>query len=283
MTEENKQEKTDWWRPALDSYKPANYRNLIEAALWPALVTLLVLGIAQGGVLAADFALRWPDEVEKLATQWEKSFPKVAISNGIASSDATRPVTGEIDMWDKPFLVAVDTTGATHDIDPAWTQGLLITTSEIVIRQAARGRKPVDQRKPLLDLNNWLGDITLDAEGIRQLGAKLRSYYIGNMFTQWIINFALIKAVHMFMGTIIMLIAVGLTHRRVRYSKLVKLGFYALIPATTVELFFLSASSVLPESARQILFFIYVAIYVAYLVMAILNLDKPEEVSIEAT
>ncbi|GEM_PF-2976881 len=280
MTEEIKTDQPERWELAVSSWNPRRYRELIQSPLWPALVALLIIGALQYCAIAVHVFLRWPKEVESIAVQWDKSFPKVAISDGVASSEEERPVTGEIEIWGESIPLVVDTTGATRDIDPAWTEGLLLTTTEFVIRQARPKMKPTDQRNSLADLNRYYGDIVLDSDGIRSLGNKMRSYWLGTMFLQGMVRFALLKVIHVFIGTLVTLLAAGLSRRRPEYSKLVKLGFYALIPATTVELAALLLVQLVPEESLQFVFFIYVAVYVSYLVLAVLNLDKSSEAEV---
>jgi len=276
MEEPDKKEqgRPQWWDCIIWSYEPRRYPALIEAALWPALVALLLLGVIQYGATATRLSKKWPVIVDQVASQWDEKFPRVLIEDGAAYTEEAVRVTGELSIDGNKFPVIIDTAGTTKEMDPTWMHGMLLTTSEMVLKMPAPGGAPHQSRTPLREINKVFGKITLDSDGIREMGRKMLPKWLMSVFLQGILKFALVKVVHVFLGTLVSLIALGLLKSRVQYSMLVKLGFYALIPAVTVEALVFVASPLLPESLYSYLFAVYIAVYVAFLVMAALNISR---------
>ncbi len=275
--EKKEQTRSGWWKYILWSYDPRRYPALIEVMLWPALVALLLLGIIQYGAAATQLSKKWPAIVEQVAGQWDRKFPRVVIEDGVAETEETVKVTGELSINSSKFHVIIDTTGETKEMDPTWMHGMLLTTSEVLIKMPTPGGAPHTSRIPLKEINSAFGKITLDSDGIREMGKKMLPKWLMSIFLQGILRFALVKVVHVFLGTLVTLIALGLMKSRVQYSRLVKLGFYALIPAVTVDALIFIASPVLHKSVHSYLFIIYIAVYVAFLVMATLNISKAQQ------
>lgn len=275
--EKKKENRPGWWKYMLWSYDPRRYPALIEVVLWPALIALLLLGVIQYGAAANQLSKKWPVIVEQMAGQWDEKFPRVVIEDGTARTGEAVRVTGELSINDSEFRVIIDTTGKTKEMDPTWMHGMLLTTSEVLIKMPTTGGAPRTSRTPLKEINRAFGKIILDSGGIRQMGKKMLPKWLMSIFIQGLLRFALVKVVHVFLGTLVTLIALGLLKSRVQYSKLVKLGFYALIPAVTVEALVFIASPVLHESVHSYLFIIYIAVYVAFLVTAALNISKAQQ------
>ena len=280
MTDENRLEpkRADWRNLILSSLKPSRYGDIIGSVLWPALVALAILGFAQVGIATVNMALKWPEEVKKFKKQWVASFPVVKISNGVASTDEMKTVTGEIQIWGmgKSLPVMVDTTGRITEPDPVWTSGFLLTTSELVIRQTVAKGRTSDQRIPLKKINEMYGDLVLDEKGIADLAKKLKPQMMSSTFFRGFVRFALSKGMHVFMGTLITLIVTGIKKNRVKYIELVRLGFYALIPPVLIEAIILTALPLFPEKTYMFFFYFYITLYVGYIVLAALGLEKPE-------
>jgi len=262
-----------WWRAFVSAWVPARYRDIAESPAWFALAAVAIIGVIQYSVMTARLAVEWPGIVNQVSAQWEKSLPKITIKGGVASTDETKPVTGEINVNDMKIKVLIDTSGASKSLDPAWTDALLVGSREIVIRQTPPEIKPMEERRKLSELTEKFGDIVIDADGIRVLGKKIMPYWLGTMFVQGMLRFVLFKAIHIFFGSLVMLITAVVSRRRVQYSKLIKLAVYAIVPAVTFELFILLVSLALPRLPYAFFFFPYFAIYMAYLVLGTLSIE----------
>jgi len=269
-----------WWRAFVSSWVPAGYRDLAESPAWFAFAAVAIIGVIQYSVMTARLAAEWPGIVNQVSAQWEKSLPKITIKGGVASTGETKPVTGEISVNEIKIKVLIDTSGASRSLDPAWTDALLVGSREIVIRQTPPEMKPMEERRKLSELTEKFGDIVINADGIRNLGKKIMPYWLGTMFAQGMLRFVLFKIIHIFFGSLVMLITAVVSRRRVQYPKLIKLAVYAIIPAITFEMFILLVSLVLPRLPYAFFFFPYIAIYMAYLVLSVLSLPIP--VSAEA-
>lgn len=274
MVEEKKPiDFAQWWRAFVSAWVPARYRDIAESPAWFALAAVAIIGVIQYSVMTARLAVEWPGIVNQVSAQWEKSLPKITIKGGVASTDETKPVTGEINVNDMKIKVLIDTSGASKSLDPAWTDALLVGSREIVIRQTPPEIKPMEERRKLSELTEKFGDIVIDADGIRVLGKKIMPYWLGTMFVQGMLRFVLFKAIHIFFGSLVMLITAVVSRRRVQYSKLIKLAVYAIVPAVTFELFILLVSLALPRLPYAFFFFPYFAIYMAYLVLGTLSIE----------
>lgn len=268
------QTKIPEWKFIVWSISPSRYRELADSLLWPALVALLVIGALQSAIAVGFLASKWQDEVVKFSSQWEKSFPVLTIANGTATAEASLLVTGEITLMDMKMRVAVDTSGKTTEIDPSWSDGILLTTAEMIIKETVPDISPREQRIPYKKINELYGSITLDSKGIAELADRLKPQWLGSTFLGGIFRYSISKAMHIFVGILITLLIAAITKRPAKFIRLLKLSSYAMIPASIFEAPIMLVGSLLMLKIYQWLFFIYIAVYVAYLTLGALNLEK---------
>lgn len=176
-------------------------------ALLIAAATLVVTAQAQVAAVAGL----------KQAGPWLKQrVPEIRIASGQASSPAAQPYVVE----EESFGFVVDTTGATQDLDPKYTQGLLLTKTELIVRKSK-----VETRRYSLER---MPDTVINAQAIDAIITTVKTWLwvavaIGVFVGLWVM-----KLLQVVCWSVFGLLIKTITNRPLPYRALWNIGIYAL-------------------------------------------------------
>lgn len=230
-------------------YREMNRRSLSDAIKYFSLLILLVTGI-----LSVRFTSECLKALSSFETWSRAHLPEIMIQKGQVSVNVQQPWQKE----EKDFILMIDTTGKTTDIDEKYPQGILLTKDKLLLK-----RGPFESRR--YDLSA-IDQFRLDSETVR----KLRR--IG----QWLLPplLALILFVYFWVGKFsqiiffsgLSLLTNWMAHKDLPYGTLLTIGFYAITPP--LLLFCVTALFKFPAPFFDM---VYLASYAALLVTAVLQ------------
>ena len=240
------------------------YRSVTPQAFSKSVRYLILLIAAASVVLSVRYTFLVSQALEQLETWAWKHLPEIRIEKGELQTP-TQPWRYEADHQ---FIAILDATGQTKEIPSEFPQGLLLTRNQLVLR------------RPLLDTQRYdlagVENFRLDAQVIQQLKQKGIWFFWPLLFAGFFGYFLLEKFSQVVLFSAFSLVTCWVTGRVLSYQSLLNIGVYAM------TLPFLLATGLLffgpPPPFFGILF---VAVYGALLVAAILHGVPPREIPLE--
>ncbi len=107
------------------------YKEIFTQPLGKALRYLLFLAILVTLVLGIRYGIGLSRFSQKTLNWIEENAPYIEISGGVVKADVEQPFLKE----DKDFVMIIDTTGQTKEIDKKYRTGILLKKDKLIIKQ----------------------------------------------------------------------------------------------------------------------------------------------------
>lgn len=236
-------------------YQELVHRRLLDGVKYFSTLILLV---------AFLLSVRFTFEIFKGLAHFEEwagvHLPEIVIEGGKVAVDAPQP-------WQRQegnFVMIMDTTGKTTEIDETSTQGFLLTQDRLILK-----RNPYETRR--YDLSR-VDSFRLNAAAVRKWG-RIGRWLLPPLLSVFLfVYFWIGKFSQVLFFSFISVLTNWITHRDLSYGTLLTIGMYAMTP----PLLLLCVVALL---GIQVRFFdmIYLSSYAALLVAAILQCQPKDD------
>jgi len=203
---------------SLDYYVEATGKRLIVGILFLALFAML-----QTAVAGAQMVVGLQDARAEMEEGYANSgIPVVIINNGIASAKPSEPFA-----WGSgQMIVAIDTTGATEQIDRRYGQGFLLTRTDLHVLNNGQY-----QVLPLQSLHESFGNpIVINQETVMQLWNTVMTVLVPLGFIAIYFFSVFIRLVYFLVIGVIVWGIVSIKHKGYDFAKVMMVGLFASVP-----------------------------------------------------
>ena len=233
------------------------YKEIFYQPFGKTLRFLLLLVLLVTLVLGIRYSIVF-NELSKKGFQWiEEEVPYIEITNGVVTADVEQPYRKE----EKNFIMVIDTTGQTLEINSHYDTGILLTRDKLIVKQDEIRTQEIDLSK--------VNSFRLDKKTL----GKWRKFFVG-IVTPFMI---IMQFVYTFIAKIIQAVVLGLVvlifRPQFHYSNILNVCIYALTPPTLLALL------VALVTPKALLYFplIYLGMYIAFLVGGIRQVENVEK------
>ena len=249
-----------WTRICRSAYSGEAYREAAASRASSLFGYLAVLITIATVIITIQAHLNSVRFLEQSRPWLNQHVPELHITKGTLSSPAPQPY-----LWaESDFGFVLDTTGATTDLDPKYTRGILLTNTEAIVRRSA-----METRRYSF---HTMPDIVINQETIARWIAAIKSWLwlavaIGMFVWLWIA-----KLLQVLVWSLLGILVNAAAKRALSYRSVWNIGVYAL----TVP--FLFDVLIMTLGLQGALFgLISLALYAAYLIRGMLA--QPRAVS----
>lgn len=235
-------------------YKEAAGRSVAQAIRF--LLVLVTLLTAVLTIRVGTDALRW---IGRTANWMSRSLPEIRVVDGQANSPVQQPYQVEREGGD--FVFVLDTTGSTTEIPKQYASGILITKTQLVLRENAFQKREYD-------LNQITG-LVLNQETIARLEKTLKAVAFPLIAAGLFLYFFFARLLQVLFFSLITVVINLAGEIDLSYRQLFVAGIYALVPCSLLGM-------LVGLIGVPLLWFpaVYLSSYLAYLVMGVLQCKK---------
>lgn len=236
------------------------YKQVVNQSIGKALKYIFLLLLLVAIAMSINTVIKLQKFIKEGQIWAEKNVPEIKIVNGKTQVEVPQPYT----VWkDENFIVMIDTTGQYTSIDTAYRAGALLTQSKLIMKQSE-----VEIRE--YDLSQ-IPQLVINKDTISKW-AKIAQVII------WIVipigTYLYLIVAKWFQIALFSLFTLSLNNTmktNLKYPQLLSLGIYALTGPLILDLIY-----AIVGRPNPIFLWIYIAVYVIYLFMAVKH-QKPTE------
>jgi len=225
------------------------YKNIWGQSLGLTLRYLLLLTIFVTVLLGIRYGLGFNVFAQKGLKWIEENIPKIEITNGEVTADVSQPFVKEME----DFVMIIDTTGQTMEIDKKYKTGVLLTKNKIIVKND-------EVRSQEFDLSK-IQKFQVTKESFKKVSKyfvlALIPFVIGIQFVYFF--FAKI-AQSVVAGIVVMIAKPGL-----RFVNVLNVCIYAVTPVSLLGLLMTLGS----PKPLPFFWLIYLGMYIAFVVGAV--------------
>lgn len=225
------------------------YKEIFSQPFGKTLRYLLLLAVFVTLILGIRYGVGL-NKFSKDTLKWiEENAPYVEITEGVVKADVEQPYIVE----GKDFVMIIDTTGQTEEIDGKYKAGVLLTKGKLIVKHDEIRTQEFDLGK--------VKSFKLDKTAF----GKLRRFFVFVLIPFMIVMQFFYFIVAKIIQGLLAGLAVLIFKPGVRYSNILNLCIYALTPVTLLSLI------VTLVSPRPIPFFwlIYLGMYTTFVICAV--------------
>lgn len=273
------------WYGFIGSFNPKFYREIVFQSFGRSFGYLTLFVLLFSLVFSIKYALitrSWIQEVgwwinTDFAMELSNIVPEINITDGEVSSPEEQPFVYELDG----FVFILDTTGSIISLDE-YSNGIFITKYKFITKKTEGGTVKIEEHEipKIKSLNLAAGKS--EGEILRLSTGKYSFHLTNKAIDKWVkiakqiiipvtaitlfLYYLIVKLIHLLIFSLISLIIDKITDARLKFSHLLNIGVYVITPsAILAELFRLGGIN------PPLIWLIYISLYVAFLVMAILQ------------
>jgi len=127
-------EKTPFLRSIVLCFNPSFYPFVLRQSVWRSFLYLGFICVIVYGFLGYRARLLYEQDEEVLSGFYEQGVPDFHFENGEADYPRDKPHVYEQSVGDGLWVIVVDTSGETTELDEKYEAGVLITKKEIIFK-----------------------------------------------------------------------------------------------------------------------------------------------------
>jgi hypothetical protein len=236
------------------------YKQVVKQSIGKSLKYIFLLLLIAAIVMSISNCIRLNKFID-VGKDWAlKNVPEIRIVNGQTQVEVPQPYT----VWkDENFIFLIDTTGQNTSIDTAYKAGALLTQSKLIMKESEFQTRQYELTQfPNFTVNK---DTINKWAKIAQVGIWILipiGTYLYLIIAKWF-QIALFSLFTISLN--------GTMKTNLKYPQLLSLGIYALTVPIILDVIYS-----LVGRPNSIFIWIYIAVYVIYLTMAVKH-QKPLE------
>lgn len=208
------------------------YRKAAQKSVGSAILFFVIFTVAISILVTINVAVKTFSVIGPIQQAFaDGEIPEITISNGIAEVSGEQPfiMLDGSDANGQRMLVAVDTTGEIKEINSRYSQGFLLTRTELHVVNPQNGYQVV----PLSDLNTMFSQdpIIINAQTTSQAWGIMSTILVILAFVFFVLWYTVVRLMIISMFALIMWGIASLIKPNTGFGPIIITGLYAIVPA----------------------------------------------------
>lgn len=240
------------------------YRKAAQKSVGSAILFFVIFTLVISTLVTINFAVNAFSAMGSIQQAFaDGEIPEITISNGIAEVSGEQPfiMLDGSDTNGQSMFVAVDTTGKIKKIDSGYSQGFLLTRTELHVVNPQNGYQVI----PLSDINTMFSQdpIIINAQTTSQAWGVMSALLVVLTFIFLVLWHTVVRLMIISMYALIIWGIVTLLRPNTGFGPIIITGLYAIVPAIYLSHLLSRSSFTFPGVQTFLLLAFWVTVLVA--------------------